>query len=168
VIPRLEQLAIEVVSLLRSNAVYLTGAESVTGGLVSSALAGVPGASEVFLGGFVTYSNEFKVSGLGVSGSLIARQGAVDPEVAAQMASAARSRAARYVERSEEEVIGFSTTGVAGPGEAEGKKPGTVFVAVATGTRCVVKQLDLEGDRNRVRDAAACQVLSLILEQFES
>lgn len=164
----LEQRAREVVLALRTANFYLTGAESVTCGLVSAALGSVSGASEVFLGSFVTYSNEFKISAIGVSGSLIHRQGAVDPEVAAQMALSARRQAARFAGVGEERIVSFSTTGVAGPGMADGKNPGTVFVAVAADFGCVVKQLELQGERNEVREEAASQVLGLILEQYSS
>jgi len=97
--------------------------ESCTGGLLASTLTDVPGASEYFLGGYVSYSTQQKID-LGVPAELIEEHGVVSPEVARAMAEAARLRAgADY---------GVGITGVAGPDPEDGIPPGTVHVAVAT------------------------------------
>ena len=102
----------------------ITVAESCTGGLVSAALTEIPGSSDIFDGGFVTYSNEAKMSALGVSDDVLGTFGAVSVAVAWSMAQGAlaRSRADTAV----------AITGVAGPGGGSEKKPvGTVIFARA-------------------------------------
>lgn len=97
--------------------------ESCTGGLLASTLTDVPGASEYFLAGFVSYGTQQKID-LGVPAEVIEEYGVVSPEVAQAMAEAARTRAgADY---------GIGITGVAGPDPEDGIPPGTVHVAVAT------------------------------------
>ena len=102
----------------------LAVAESCTGGFIANRITNVPGASAVFLAGFVTYANEAKTSALGVDSALIEAHGAVSQEVAAAMAEGAlRAATADYA---------LSTTGIAGPGGGTDQKPvGTVFVALA-------------------------------------
>ena len=97
-------------------------AESLTGGLVAAAFADVPGASAVLRGGVVAYAADLKVSLLGVPAALIERVGTVHRDVALTLADGARARLGA--------TWGLSTTGVAGPGPAEGKPAGTVYVAV--------------------------------------
>ena len=103
-------------------------AESLTGGLVAAALTDIPGASVVVRGGVLAYATDLKSQVLGVVESLLARAGAVDADVAEQMASGVRSlMGATY---------GLATTGVAGPDQVEGKPVGTVYVAVAGPGSC--------------------------------
>jgi nicotinamide-nucleotide amidase len=113
-----------VVRSLHARRLSITPAESVTGGLVARMLVEVPGASEVFRGGFVAYSDAWKHDALGVSRALLAAHGAVSAPVAEAMAEAARARG--------KTPVGVSTTGVAGPGpDARGVPEGTAFVAAA-------------------------------------
>jgi nicotinamide-nucleotide amidase len=98
-------------------------AESLTGGLLCSALVEVPGASVVVRGGVVAYATELKHELLGVDAELLAGNGAVDPDVAAQMALGVRQRLGAD--------WGLATTGVAGPDPQDGVQPGRVYVAVA-------------------------------------
>ena len=98
-------------------------AESCTGGLLAAAITNVPGASDVFDCGFVTYSNEAKQEMLGVSALLIAEHGAVSEEVARQMAEGAIDRSAAG--------LAVALTGIAGPGGSEHKPEGRVCFAVA-------------------------------------
>jgi nicotinamide-nucleotide amidase len=107
--------------LLSEKGLTLATMESCTGGLLSNTITDVPGSSEYFKGGFVTYTNEAKIAS-GVNPNLIARHGAVSPAVAADMARAARERLKAD--------IGIGITGVAGPAEMEGKPAGTVFIAI--------------------------------------
>lgn len=138
----------------------LAVAESLTGGLVTAALVAVPGASTVLRGAVVAYATDLKAVLLGVDADLLARRGAVDPDVARQMASGVRDRLGADV--------GLATTGVAGPAAQDGNPPGTVHVAVATPVGCVVRSLRLDGDRPRVRAAAVDAVLRLALETVAS
>ena len=115
-----------VVDLLREKKLTVATAESCTGGSLAGRITNVPGASEVFLAGYVTYGNEAKENTLGVPASLLAVHGAVSEPVAVAMAEGARRvSGARYA---------LSTTGIAGPGGGTEAKPvGTVYVALAAG-----------------------------------
>jgi nicotinamide-nucleotide amidase len=110
--------------LLSEKGLTLATMESCTGGLLSNTITDVPGSSNYFKGGFVTYTNEAKIAN-GVDPNLISRHGAVSPEIAADMA-----RAARELLKAD---IGIGITGVAGPAEMEGKAAGTVFIAIDNG-----------------------------------
>jgi PncC family amidohydrolase len=118
------ELAPAAVRLLAERGLHLATAESLTGGLLSAAGTAVPGASPVFRGGVVAYATDLKHALLGVDAELLDRVGAVDPDVAAQMADGVRRRLGADV--------GLATTGVAGPDPQDGHAPGTVFVGVAT------------------------------------
>jgi len=149
------ELAKFIVEVLTARGESVGVAESLTGGLVAGALTSVPGASVVVRGGIVAYATELKAELLGVPGDLLARRGPVDAEVAAAMAAGVRARlGASY---------GMSTTGVAGPGPADGKPAGTVFIAVAGPSGAEVRGLELPGDRAEVRNEAVRSVLSLLV-----
>ena len=134
-------------------------AESLTGGLLCSALVDVAGASSAVRGGVVAYAADAKVSLLGVDGALVALRGTVDAEVALQMAVGARRRL--------DATWGVSTTGVAGPEAVDGKAPGTVLVAVSGPGVERVSSLSLPGDRSEVRQATVDAGLSLLLATLE-
>jgi nicotinamide-nucleotide amidase len=149
------QLARQVVERLTARGQTVAVAESLTGGLVAAALTSVPGASVVLRGGIVAYATDLKAALLGVPRDLLARRGPVDPEVAAAMAAGARARlGATY---------GMSTTGVAGPGPADGKPQGTVFIAVDGPAGAVGSGFQLAGDRQQVRVQVVQLVLSLLV-----
>lgn len=131
-------------------------AESLTAGLVSATIADTAGASVVLRGAIVAYAADVKVALLGVPASVVAEAGTVDPRVARAMAEGARLRLGA--------TWGISTTGVAGPGPAEGKPAGTVHLAVAGPRGTVTKDLRLKGTRAYVRRAAAAAALALALE----
>lgn len=140
----------------------LATAESLTGGLVSAAIVSVPGASDVFRGGVVSYDTALKASALGVDGSLLAERGAVDAEVAALMAIGAREFATIDGEPAD---IGLATTGVAGPTRQDGHPVGEVFVAVSTPeVPSAVRQLALRGSREEIREQAVEAALALALD----
>ncbi|HET9658455.1 MAG TPA: CinA family protein [Kineosporiaceae bacterium] len=132
----------------------LAVAESLTGGLLAARLVDVPGASAVLRGGVVAYATDLKHRLLGVDPDLLAARGAVDPEVAAQMATGVLARLGAD--------WGLATTGVAGPDPQDGKAPGTVYVAVA-GPGAQVRALHLPGDRPRIRDATVAAALELLV-----
>jgi nicotinamide-nucleotide amidase len=114
-----------VVSLLRKRGAKLATAESCTGGLLASRVTNVPGASEVFLTGFVTYSNQAKAKLLGVPSELIERHGAVSEEVVRAMAAGAREKTGAS--------HALAITGIAGPGGGSVEKPvGTVWLALSS------------------------------------
>ena len=113
-----------VVRLLREKGAKLTTAESCTGGLIANRLTNVPGASEIFTHGWITYANEAKASQLGVPAEIIVVHGAVSEEVARAMAEGAlRESGADYA---------LSVTGIAGPGGGTEEKPvGTAWLGLA-------------------------------------
>ncbi|MFL6521407.1 MAG: competence/damage-inducible protein A [Chthoniobacterales bacterium] len=122
-----------VVKLLTGRKATIAVAESCTGGYLAHRITNVPGASAVFLSGWVTYSNQAKAQMLGVDPVLIEKHGAVSKQVAQAMAEGARGTA-----RSD---FALATTGIAGPsGGSEGKPVGTVFIALAAKDRPVSVQ----------------------------
>lgn len=150
-----ERLEEVIVSLLCRGGETLAVAESLTGGLVSSAIVSVPGASACFLEGFVTYANGAKRARLGVDGATLEETGAVSRQTALEMAAGARRTAG--ADRA------VATTGIAGPtGERPGKPVGLVFTAVdgPSGARC--RRLRLPGDRDLVRRRATTAALDLL------
>ena len=157
--------AAQVLELLRADGRTLAVAESLTGGLLADAFVRVPGASVVLLGAVVAYATPVKHTVLGVDAGLLAREGAVDPEVARQMADGVR-RAVAVDGRPAD--VGVATTGVAGPGEQDGKEAGTVWVGVAVGDRLVATGAVLPGDRAAVREGAVELAVTALLEALRS
>jgi nicotinamide-nucleotide amidase len=150
-----DDLARQIVQLLTARSQTVAVAESLTGGLVAAALTSIPGASVVVRGGIIAYATDLKAALLGVPGDLLARHGPVDPAVAAAMAAGVRVRlGASY---------GMSTTGVAGPGPADGKAQGTVFIAVDGPSGPVGSGFQLVGNRQEVRRQVVQLVLSLLV-----
>ena len=140
--------------LLQGRDETVTTAESLTGGLLASILTDAPGASLSYVGGVVSYATELKVGLLDVPQSLVDEHGVVSAECAAAMASGARAlTGATYA---------LSTTGVAGPGEQEGKPAGTVFIGIATPDGVRAESLTLEGDRHTIRVATCAASLSVL------
>lgn len=131
--------------------------ESLTAGLVCAALAEVPGASAVLRGGVTTYASDLKARVLGVDAGVLADGGPVQERVALAMAAGAAALLGADV--------GVATTGVAGPGPADGHRAGTVVVALARPHEAPagrVLTLDLGGDRAAVRALAVRCALALL------
>ncbi|MFJ6088489.1 CinA family protein [Streptomyces sp. NPDC092369] len=160
--------AADVVRLLTVKGWTLAVAESLTGGLVAADITSVPGASKAFRGSVTAYATELKHELLGVDAALLAQRGAVDPQVAAQMAAGVRKALGAD--------WGIATTGVAGPQPQDGKPVGTVFVAVdgpftvdsgsAGGGK--VEALRLNGDREEIRRESVRSVLALLVAELVS
>jgi PncC family amidohydrolase len=150
-----------VLDLCRARELTLATAESCTGGMVASRITAVPGASDVFVGSVVAYSNALKEAGLGVPDELIGTHGAVSAEVAAAMAHGARERLGADV--------AVAVTGVAGPGGGTVEKPvGLVFVhAVGPDDEKSVRT-ELPGDREMIRGRATAASLHLVRRLLES
>lgn len=149
--------AVDLVAELRSAGLTVAVAESLTGGLVVAELVSVPGASAVVAGGVVAYQTPLKHSLLGVDAGLLEREGAVHPDVAAQMAQGVRERLTVDGRPAD---VGISTTGVAGPDPQDGKPVGTVYVGVSLGSHVDVTALSLEGDREAIRRATVSESLA--------
>jgi nicotinamide-nucleotide amidase len=158
--------ATDVVRLLTVKGGTLAVAESLTGGLVAAEITSVPGASKVFRGAVTAYATELKHELLGVDATLLAARGAVDPQVAAQMAAGVRKALGTD--------WGIATTGVAGPEPQDGQAVGTVFVAVDGPVRAdsgsarggKVEALRLNGDREEIRRESVRSVLALLLKEL--
>jgi len=134
-----------IIEILTSRGQTLAVAESLTGGGLGFALTQVPGASAVFLGGIISYTTDVKVRELGVGRSIIDKYKVVSEEVAIEMAEGAKNKFAT--------TWAISTTGVAGPGDYQGVREGTVWIAI----RGPINQsltLTLDGGREGVRQGA--------------
>ncbi len=150
-----EDIADVVVALLRRRGKTLAVAESCTGGLIGHLVTGVPGASDVFVEGRVTYADISKRRLLGVPAGVLARHGAVSRETAVAMARGARRRSGADV--------AVAVTGIAGPGGGSAAKPvGLVWIAVCDGRRVRSGELRLFGDRSAVKQRAARLALDLV------
>ena len=137
-------------------------AESCTGGLIAKRLTDIPGSSAGVKGGFVTYTNEMKLSMLGVAETTLTKYSAVSEQTAREMARGARVRTGAD--------IAVSTTGLAGPGGGTDTCPvGTVFVGISSEDGEEVVRLTLSPDRSReyIRTLAASHALSLVLKRLE-
>lgn len=153
-----QQLA-ALIAELTGRGLTIATAESLTGGGLVARLVDVPGASRVVRGGACTYAVDTKASVLGVSESRLALTGPVDEEVARQMARGARSLFGAD--------IGVSTTGVAGPGPADGCEAGTVHIACTYPTGEEHLLLHLQGDRAAVRAGAIDAALMLVRDVLD-
>jgi nicotinamide-nucleotide amidase len=149
------ELAAEILTLLTESGQTVATAESLTGGMVAAALTDVPGSSAAFRGGVIAYATELKARVLGVDAAILKAHGPVYGPVAAAMAEGVRERLGA--------TVGVATTGVAGPGDADGFPAGTVHVAVSLADDTVVRTMALTGDRDEVRRLAVERALGLLL-----
>jgi nicotinamide-nucleotide amidase len=150
-----ESLARAVLEHLARRDETLAVAESCTGGLLGAMITEVPGASEVFLGGVISYSNAAKEAIVGVPGDLLENHGAVSEQVARAMAAGVRERLGA--------TWGVSITGIAGPGGGTGDKPvGLVYWAVAAPDRVAAEHRVFSGDRSTVRLRSVHSALDLL------
>ena len=151
-----ETLAAVVVRLLSKQGETLAVAESCTGGLLAHQVTDVPGASKVFLGGYVTYSNEEKIRALGVAASSIERFGAVSEEVALEMAEGTR--------RGAQATHSIATTGIAGPSGGTVEKPvGTAFMAISSANYApICRKFFLPSDRETFKQLLAQNAFDLL------
>ena len=144
-----------VLRLLLEKGMTLSAAESCTGGLIAKRITDYPGASKAFLGGVVSYTNGVKNHVLGVPSSLLEAYGAVSAPVARAMAMGVRVLTGSD--------LALSVTGLAGPdGDDRGNPVGTVFVALSAPEGVFVRQLELGGDRARIRTLSAHHALDLL------
>src|SRR5579863_7204970 len=149
-----ESLEVTVGELLKKHHATLAVAESATGGLLAQRITSVPGSSNYFLGGFVTYSNQMKIECLGVTEDTIAQHGAVSKETAEAMAIGARRRTGA--------TFALSITGEAGPEPSENVPVGTVYVGLADASGCQVLHRVFLGDRARIRVFATQMALDML------
>lgn len=132
-------------------------AESCTGGGIGAAITAVPGASKVYKGGVVSYTNDVKHRVLGVEQAVLDKYGAVSAPVAGAMASGVRNLM--------QADVAVSVTGLAGPGGDEfGNPVGTVCIGYADKRQRLAKQYHFYGDRDEIREQAVSAALELVLE----
>ncbi len=149
------QQAVNLVELLKANGRTCATAESCTGGMIGSLITAVPGSSEVYLGGVVSYANSVKAGVLGVSSETIDTFGAVSEKCAAEMAEGARRLTGADV--------AVSVTGIAGPGGGSAEKPvGLVWFAVATKSGTRSEKAIFAGSREDVRRSAAMHAVGML------
>lgn len=136
----------------------LVTAESCTGGGIGAALTAIPGSSEVYKGGVISYTNWVKENVLGVEGRLLNEYGAVSMEVAVAMADGVRKLL--------QADIAVSVTGLAGPGGDEfGNPVGTVYIGYSSTERTFGKHFVFDGDREAVRNRAIQSALEIMLAE---
>ena len=146
----------EALSLLGSAGATLATAESLTGGRLAALMTEIPGSSEVYRGGVVSYATDLKVEVLDVPQALVEQYGVVSEECARAMAHGVR--------RLTGATYGVSTTGVAGPDRQEGKPVGTVYIALAGPEgRDAVVALELVGDRGSIQDRTCEEALRVVV-----
>ena len=149
--------ASEVLTALRGKT--LVTAESLTGGGIGAALTAVPGASAVFKGGIISYTDAVKRDMLGVPEQVLLRCGAVSADTARYMAVGARQRL--------QADVAVAVTGLAGPdGDAFGNPVGTVFIGYADEQTVTVGEYRFSGDREAVRNQTIHAAFALILEHL--
>jgi nicotinamide-nucleotide amidase len=151
----LDRLAAEIAGSASAAGSTVAVAESLTGGMISSALAAAEGASEWFRGSLVAYSSEVKHEVLHV------------PDGPVVSAPAARAMA-RGVRRLLGADVAVAVTGAGGPAPQDGRPPGTVFLAIDDGASCVVVDRDLDGEPEEICVAAAEAALELLAGRFRS
>ncbi|MBO4513241.1 MAG: CinA family protein, partial [Victivallales bacterium] len=145
--------------LLKARNATIATAESCTGGGIAAAMTEVPGSSEWFMGGFVTYSNEWKMARLGVSFETLAKHGAVSSQTVSEMLSGLLKVGGTD--------LGVAVSGIAGPGGGTPEKPvGTVYVGIADGEWQDVRLCHFPGDRQDVRNATVDFAVKLLLEHL--
>ena len=147
---RLEKKVVELLKKLNMN---ISTAESCTGGMLASKLIDVPGISEVFYEGVVSYSNEAKINRLGVRKEILDKYGAVSEEVAKEMVMGLTTD------------VALSTTGIAGPdGGSEDKPVGLVYMGIRIKDKIYVEKRVFRGDRNKVRERTVSHTLFTLIK----
>ena len=146
-----------VVDLLLANKLTITTVESCTGGMLSARLINVPGVSEVFKSGYITYSNKAKRRLLGIKKNLLLKHGAVSKEIAREMA-----KGAAIISKAD---VTVSITGIAGPGGGTEEKPvGLVYIGCAVCGKVTVKEYHFSGNRAKIRENTVSAALSMMRE----
>lgn len=135
----------------------LAVAESCTGGKISAEITDISGASQVFYGGFITYSCEMKMVSLGVNAETLRQYGAVSAQCAIEMA--------RGVKANTPADITLAITGLAGPnGDEFSNEVGLVYIAICNGTIEIIEKFNFNGNREEIREAGVYAALNLINE----
>lgn len=150
--------AVRLHAALLARSETVAAAESLTAGLFCATLATVPGASATLRGGVVVYATDLKTELAGVPEGLLELHGPVSPQTAEALAAGVRARCGA--------TWGVGLTGVAGPADVDGHRPGRVYLGVGDGQRTDVHELDLTGDRGAVRAAAVAAAMEALLARL--
>jgi len=146
--------------LLMEKNITIATAESCTGGLLAEKITRIPGISQCFHMGVITYSNEAKQKILGVSAKTLERYGAVSSQTAMEMAEGIKKLSGAD--------IGVSITGIAGPGGGSELKPvGLVYIGMATPDNCSCQELHLSGNRDRIRELTSMNALDMVRKYLQ-
>jgi nicotinamide-nucleotide amidase len=150
----------DIANLLKEKKLKVATAESCTGGLIGHTLTNVPGSSDYFDRGIISYSNRSKMELLGVKEETLEKYGAVSSQTAEEMAMGVR-------EKSKVD-IGIATTGIAGPGGGTKEKPvGLVYIAISTPKRTQVKKFNFKGDRWQNKEQTCDEALKMLLKYLK-
>ncbi|UDM31719.1 CinA family protein [Lentilactobacillus laojiaonis] len=149
-------LSMNVVQLLTNKKLTITAAESLTGGAFQTAITSVSGASKIFYGGYVTYSNEAKHELLKIDNQIINKYGVVSKEIAMEMAKNTMNLMKTD--------LSISFTGVAGPESLEGNPPGTVWIGLAYKELLIANCYHFIGNREQVRKQSVDTGMQLIIK----
>jgi PncC family amidohydrolase len=149
----------DIVKILKKKKYSITFAESCTGGLLSAEMVSVPGVSDVYKMGFVTYANRAKRKLLGVKKKTLRKYGAVSEECAYEMAFGAA--------RAADADVAVSVTGIAGPdGGTDSKPVGTVYIGCCIGKEACVRRYQFTGDRDEIRNSSVEAAVELLYSEL--
>lgn len=154
-------------TLLKGRNLLLITAESCSGGLLGHMITNVPGSSDYYLGGFISYANVTKELVLGVKSETLESFGAVSKETVSEMAVGARMALKSHYPL--ERIVALSTSGVAGPGGGSVEKPvGTVCIAFSTPDKTDACQFHFNGTREEIKLQTALQALKILKEYLSN
>lgn len=149
----------QIVALMRERKLTLAVAESCTGGMLSSRIIDVPGVSDIYKAGFVTYANEAKQNLIGVKEETLRDFGAVSEQTAREMVLGAMKAAKAD--------MAVATTGIAGPGGGTKEKPvGLVYIACGSVENIVVERCLFNGTRSEIRQASVAHAIGMLYKEI--
>lgn len=155
------------VELAHQKGLHLCSAESLTAGRVATEIAKTAGASRVFLGSVVAYSDASKIAMLNVPKAIIMAETAVSESVAKAMSQNSRARFAGANDIEPADVVSVATTGVAGPDPVGTKPAGLVFIAITSRLGTICREYSFVGSREEVTAAATAAAVELMWEELE-
>ncbi len=157
---------LQIGSLLKARSMRLAVAESCTGGLISNRITNIPGASDYFLGGVISYANESKQAWLEVREDSLQAAGAVSGEVVLEMALGVRNSLRGYFPVAS--ILGLAVSGIAGPSGGSPEKPvGLVWISISASDGCWAWRFQFPGDRLSVKETSAEEALGLLQDYLE-
>jgi len=157
---KLNSLSLQVVNLLKKNKLTLSTAESCTGGLIANYITNHSGASNIYTGGFVTYSNKAKIKLLNINANIIKKYGAVSKETVLEM-----SKKSLLITNSD---ISVAVSGIAGPNGGTLEKPvGLVHHSISRNNSTEHIKIIYKGDRQHVRQQTAITCFNMLIKELK-